>query len=116
MAAEHNILENVTPLTWRPVARPIYSGCTVAVRAGDLVMSSSLSRMPWAESLISARLIGCVPLFGFTEKSTMTATDDAYRLSSFGSMVTGYRLTPDVDGRCSSAIGLQAALRRSRVF
>ena len=79
MAAEHNILENVTPLTWRPMARPIYSGCTVAVRAGDLVMSSWRSSMPWAESLISARLIGCVPLFGFTERSTMTATEDAYR-------------------------------------
>ena len=43
VAAEHNILENVTPLTWRPMARPIYSDHTVAARAGDLVMSSSRS-------------------------------------------------------------------------
>ena len=113
VAAEHNILENVTPRTWRPVARPIYSDYTVAVHAGDLVMSSSRSSIAMQHDPIQRSSSVAALSSDATERSTMTATEDAYRLNSFGSMATGYRLTPGVDGRClvvNTAAGSSAAL------
>jgi hypothetical protein len=45
VAAKHNILENITRLTWRPAARPTYSDRTVAVHAGDVVNRARAAEM-----------------------------------------------------------------------
>jgi hypothetical protein len=79
VVAEHDILENVTPRTWRPVARPIYSDYTVAVHAGDLVMSSSRSSIATEQDPVQRSSSVAALSSDATERSPMTATEDAYR-------------------------------------
>src|ERR1700730_12246985 len=79
VAAEHNILENITPLTWRPEAGPIYSDAPSRCTRVTWLCQARGRALPWSKTPISAQLIGCGPLSDATERSTMTAIEDTYR-------------------------------------
>jgi hypothetical protein len=54
-------------------------GRTVAVHAGDLVISSSRSSMPWSKTPSQRSSSVAALSSDATERSPMTATEDAYR-------------------------------------
>src|SRR5205823_5588658 len=94
VTAEHNILENITPLTWRPVARPIYSDAPSRHTRVTWSCQACGRALPWSKTPFKHSSSVAALSSDATERSTMTAIEDAYCFEFV--WINGDRLSFDV--------------------